>query len=127
MYSVRIRDHIMIAHSLPDKAFGPAQHLHGATYIVDVEFLSENLSAQNIVIDIGLAQSILGEVLSPLRYSNLDDLPQFGNKLTTTEFMAKYIHDRVKERIAPSFNGKLRVTLGESNVAWGGYSETDPL
>ena len=123
MYSVKIRDHVMIAHSLPDKAFGPAQHLHGATYIVDVTFYAPVLNRQNVVIDIGEAGKILDQVLAPLRYSNLDELPSLKEQLTTTEYMAKYIYDQVKEKTSEIFEGSLSVLLGESNVAWAGYSD----
>ena len=81
MYNVRIREHIMIAHSLPSKVFGPAQNMHGATYVVDADFQSENVDENNIVIDIGLASEVLKEVLQPLAYQNLDELPQFINVL----------------------------------------------
>lgn len=123
MYSITIRDHFMIAHSFDNPAFGPAQGLHGATYVVDVAFCSHSIEPDNTVIDIALASEILQEVLGKLRYKNLDDLPEFKGKLTTAEFMARYIHDAVKERISPQFNGKIRVTLGESPVAWASYDE----
>jgi len=121
MYSVRIRDHIMIAHSLPHPGFGPAQNMHGATYVVDAEFFTSQLNEMKVAIDIGEAHQILKEVLQPLGYQNLDALPQFKNELTTTEFIAKYIFDQIQERISNSFSGKLKVTLGESHVAWASY------
>lgn len=121
MYSISIRQHIMIAHSLQHPAFGPAQNMHGATYIVDVFFFSPKLSEQNIVIDIALAHEVLEKVLKPLDYQNLDEIPQFKGKLTTTEFLAKYIHDAVKTAVQDQFDGKIKVTLGESHVAWASY------
>ena len=121
MYTVKIRDHIMIAHSLPDDAFGPAKNMHGATYVVDAVFHSESLNQHNIVIDIGIAHDLLKETLSELAYQNLDELPQFKGKLTTTEFLAKYIHDQLKEKSSEHFNGSLEIILGESHVAWASY------
>lgn len=123
MYSVCIRQHIMIAHSLPDPAFGPAQNMHGATFVVDASFFSGQLTAQNIVIDIALAHEVVEKVLKPLDYQNLDELPQFKGKLTTTEFLAKYIHDQVKEAVKDYFLGRIEIRLGESHVAWASYSE----
>ena len=122
MYSIKIRDHIMIAHSLQDKAFGPAQSLHGATYIVDVTFSSEKLNHLNIVIDIDRAHKILNNVLEPMRYRNLDDMEEFRGKLTTTEFVARHIHDNIKQKTRVEFNGRISVTLGESHIAWASYS-----
>lgn len=121
MYSVKVRDSIMIAHSLPDPFFGPAQQLHGATYVVDVEFQASTLTPQNVVFDIGQAKIITGEVLSDLNYKNLDDLPQFNGQLTTTEFIAKYIHDRIKNSLREAFTGRIKVTLGETHDAWASY------
>ncbi len=111
----------MIAHSLPSPAFGPAQKLHGATYVVDAEFKSKKLDENNIVMDIGIAMDVLKEALRPLQYQNLDDLPQFKDKLTTTEFLAKYIHQEISKKVKANFKGKLLVTLGESHVAWASY------
>lgn len=121
MYTVKIREHIMIAHSLPSEAFGPAQNLHGATYVVDAEFKTENLDENNIVLDIGIATDVLKQALVPLNYQNLDDLPQFKNKLTTTEFLAKYIHDEIARALKGQISAILKVTLGESHVAWASY------
>ncbi|MEM9832788.1 MAG: 6-carboxytetrahydropterin synthase [Bacteroidota bacterium] len=121
MYSVIIRDHMMIAHSLNSEAFGPAQHLHGATYVVDAEFKTEHLDENNIVIDIDIATKELQKALAPLKYQNLDDLKQFENKLTTTEFLAKYVHDTISEAVQNRFSGSLKITLGESHVAWATY------
>ncbi|WKN31914.1 6-carboxytetrahydropterin synthase [Porifericola rhodea] len=121
MYTVTIRDHMMIAHSLPAKAFGPAQHMHGATYVVDAEFKSEQLDENNIVIDIDIATKKLQQALAPLKYQNLDELAQFKGKLTTTEFLAHYIHQQISDEIKDSFTGSLKITLGESHVAWASY------
>lgn len=121
MYSVRIRRHIMIAHSLPRPAFGPAQRLHGATYVVDAEFQRKQLDENNIVIDIALATDKLGAVLQPLEYQNLDELPALQGKLTTTEFLCRYIHERLSEAVRDEFQGALKITLGESHVAWAAY------
>lgn len=121
MFSVKIRDHIMIAHSLPDPAFGPAQQLHGATYVVDATFFSPELNSHNIVIDIGLAHQVLKDALAPLAYQNLDAIPAFAGQLTTTEFLAKHIHGQVADRVRDHFRGRLLVTLGESHVAWASY------
>jgi 6-pyruvoyltetrahydropterin/6-carboxytetrahydropterin synthase len=123
MYNVKIRDHIMIAHSLPAKIFGPAQKLHGATFVVDVSFFSEFLNEFNIVIDIEEAHILIQQVLDPLRYQNLDNLPWFKGKLTSIEFLAQHIHERIKLKSEKIFTGKIRVTLGESHLAWASYEE----
>jgi 6-pyruvoyl-tetrahydropterin synthase len=111
----------MIAHSFKDELFGPAQKLHGATYVVDVAFFSTQLNKQNIVVDISLAHEALRKTLEPLNYQNLDELPQFKGQLTTTEFLAKYIHDLIKQEMKNCFTGKIKVTLGESHIAWASY------
>jgi 6-pyruvoyltetrahydropterin/6-carboxytetrahydropterin synthase len=121
MFSVTIRQHIMIAHSLPHPDFGPAQRLHGATYVTDVSFYSEKLNAQQTVIDIALAHQALKDVLAPLNYQNLDELPQFEGQLTTTEFIARYIHNEVKKAVTGHFTGRIKVSLGESHEAWAAY------
>lgn len=112
----------MIAHSLPHPFFGPAQNLHGATYVVDVTFTATDVDQHNVVIDIGKAHSVTDEVLKPLSYQNLDALDQFKGQLTTTEFMAKHIHDEIKSKLAGVFTGKIAVELGETHDAWAGYS-----
>ncbi|WP_299111720.1 6-carboxytetrahydropterin synthase [uncultured Winogradskyella sp.] len=122
MYTVKVRNSIMIAHSLPHPFFGPAQNMHGATYVVDVTFYSKDIDAHNVVIDIGKAKEVTSEVLSHLNYKNLDELPQFKDKLTTTEFMAKYIHDSIKEKVNAFFEGQISVCLGETHDAWASYS-----
>jgi len=126
MFRLSVRDHIMIAHSLKGEVFGPARNLHGATYIVDAEFARPALDADNIVIDIGLASRVLGEVLTGLTYKNLDDIAAFAGQATTTEFLARHIHGLVAGRIAPYFKGGLKVTLRESHIAWASYEADIP-
>ncbi len=121
MYNVKIRGHMMIAHSFQDPFFGPAQKLHGATYVTDVTFYSKSLDSHNVVIDIGLAHQMLSETLAPLQYQNLDELPVFKGQLTTTEFLAKYLHDQLMEKVKGFFSGSIAVTLGESHIAWASY------
>jgi 6-pyruvoyl-tetrahydropterin synthase len=128
MHAVEVRDHIMIAHSLPGEVFGPAQKLHGATFVVDVAFFRRELGADNIVVDIGRALEVLHEVLAPLNYTNLDTVPALAGKKTTTEFLSRYIFDRFAEALRAGRLGaesaaveRLRVTLTESHVARGWY------
>lgn len=129
MFSVTVRDHIMIAHSLRGEVFGPAQQLHGATYTVDVELRRGQLDDNGIVIDMGLAIEFLRDVLKPLNYQNLDDMPAFRGVNTTTEVLARYIFDRMKERLvsAPGVaigHGALqamKITLTESPNAWAAF------
>ncbi len=119
MFEVKVKEHIMIAHSLPDPFFGPAQHLHGATYVTEVTFKSEKLNEKNVVIDIGEATEITKDVLSELAYKNLDDIPQFEGILTTTEYLAYYIHGKIKDRLAEKL--VIKVELFESHVASASY------
>jgi len=128
MYSVCVRDHFMIAHSFRGEVFGPAQKLHGATYVVDVEFRRDELDADGIVVDIGLAGEQLHSTLGGLNFQNLDEVAEFDGKNTTTEFMARVIFDRMAAAIArgdlgPNASGltALKVTLNESHVAWAAY------
>jgi 6-pyruvoyl tetrahydropterin synthase/QueD family protein len=121
MFAVKIRESIMIAHSLPDPFFGPAQHMHGATYVVDVEFQAEKMTQHNVVLDIGAAKKITKGVLDHLNYKNLDEIEQFSDQLTTTEFLAKYIHDQIKGAASSVFSGNMKVTLGETHDAWASY------
>jgi 6-pyruvoyltetrahydropterin/6-carboxytetrahydropterin synthase len=128
MYSVNVRDHFMIAHSFQGAVFGPAQRLHGATYVVDLELRREALDADGIVVDIGLATEVLRTVLGELNFRNLDEESAFAGRNTTTEFMAKVVFDRIAARIAagelgPHASGlaSLKVTLHESHVAWAAY------
>ncbi len=124
MYSVEVRDRMMIAHSLPDPFFGPASNMHGATFVVDVAFFRTELTDKNVVVDIGAALDLLARILQPLKYKNLDELQQFQNKLTTTEFLARHIFDRIVEAAANGELGpdavglaKIRVTLHETDLA----------
>ena len=133
MYAVNVRDHFMIAHSFRGEVFGPARALHGATYIVDLEFRRPELDADGIVVDIGLATQVLRTVLGELNFRNLDDDPVFKGRNTTTEFLARVIFDRVAARIAagelgPHATGltQLRATLHESHVAWAAYEGALP-
>jgi 6-pyruvoyl-tetrahydropterin synthase len=124
MYAVEVRDHIMIAHSLKGELFGPAQRLHGATFVVDVAFFRETLAADNVVVDIGRATEALAAVLAPLKYRNLDDVAGLEAKVTTTEFLCRHVFDGMAEavrtgKLGPGSEGvaSLRVTLHESHVA----------
>jgi 6-pyruvoyltetrahydropterin/6-carboxytetrahydropterin synthase len=124
VYSVSVRGHMMIAHSLRGDVFGPAQQLHGATYVVDVEFRRSNLDADGIVVDIGRASEALSAILSGFSYRNLDDDPAFAGRNTTTEFLARAIFDRMAEKIRGGDLGaggrgveSMRVTLRESHIA----------
>jgi len=127
MFSVTVRDHFMIAHSFEGDVFGPAQKLHGATYVVDVEFRRAELDADGIVVDIGRAAATLHEVLAELGYRNLDEEPAFAGRNTTTEFLAYAVFERMAARIRAGALGavaaldSLRVTLRESHVAWAAY------
>ena len=124
MHSVEVRDHIMIAHSFKGELFGPAQSLHGATFIVDVAFFRPTLTPDNVVVDIGRAHEALKAVLAPLNYQNLDALPQFAGVQTTTEFLTRHIFDAMAGaagagKLGPGGDGitRIRVTLHESHVA----------
>jgi 6-pyruvoyl-tetrahydropterin synthase len=128
MFSVTVRDHMMIAHSLRGAAFGPAQRLHGATYVIDATFRRADLDADGVVVDIGRASDALRAVLADLDYRNLDAEPAFADLNTTTEQLARVIADRLVERIRAGDLGEsaqtldaLAVTLHESHVAWAGY------
>ena len=129
MYALSVRDHIMVAHSFRGEIFGPAQRLHGATFIVDLELRREALDSDGLIADIGALTQLLRQVLEPLNYRNLDEVPEFSGKNTTTEFLAKTIYDRARGRILEGALGpdagrgfhSLRVNLGESHVAWASY------
>ena len=128
MYSVCVRDHIMIAHSFKGETFGPAQRLHGATYVVDVEFLRPALDADDLVVDIGRAAAALRAVLEALNYRNLDDEPAFAGRNTTTEFLARVVFDRMRAAIGAGRLGetahglaRMKVTLHESHAAWAAF------
>ena len=131
MFSVTVRDHIMIAHSFAGDVFGPAQRLHGATFLVDATFRRAELDGDNIVVDIGRAGEELHAICDGLSYRNLDDEPDFAGINTSTEFLAKVIADRLAERIAAGALGAgarglsgIAVTLHESHVAWAGYERS---
>jgi len=128
MFTLEVRDHIMIAHSFRGEIFGPAQALHGATFVVDAAIMAKELDANGIVVDIGRALEVLKSVLGALNYRNLDDLPQFAGRNTTTEFLTKHIHDALAEAAragklgrAPEALAAIRVTLSESHVARASY------
>ncbi len=131
MFALEVRDHIMIAHSLPRPVFGPAQGLHGATFIVDVAFFRAELDQDNLVVDIGLAADALKQLLAPLNYQNLDAVPVLAGKITTTEFLARYIFDGMRAAVQAGALGpyaggldKIRVSLEESHVARAWYEGT---
>lgn len=129
MFAVEVREHIMIAHSLKGEVFGPAQKMHGATFVVDAAFFTEDIDAHGLGVDIGLATQILSDVLAPLNYANLDEVPEFAGKVTTTEFLAREIHTRISDRIRAGDLGgsqpvtRLRITLHESHVARAWYEK----
>lgn len=125
MFGVTVRDHVMVAHSFTGDVFGPAQRLHGATYVVDATFRGPELDADGILVDIGLAATQLHEVLADLNYRNLDDEQQFAGTNTSTEMLARWVADRLAERFTgdsdPNGPTALVVTLHESHVAWASY------
>lgn len=127
MFALEVRDHIMIGHSLPAEVFGPAQGMHGATFTVDATFFSEDIDEHGLVVDIGLATEVLSAVLEPLKYKNLDDLPEFAGAFTTTEFLCRHIFVRMAEgaRAGKLADGgrvtRLRITLQESHLARAWY------
>jgi 6-pyruvoyl-tetrahydropterin synthase len=128
LFSLTVRDHIMVAHSFTGEVFGPAQKLHGATFVVDATFSRAELDADNIVVDIGLATAELGAVLGDLNYRNLDEVEEFSGVNTSTEFLAKVIADRLADRVHNGSLGEgarglaeISVTLRESHVAWASY------
>jgi len=131
MFSVTVRDHMMIAHSFRGEVFGPAQRLHGATYVVDATFRRRALDSDGIVVDIGRAAEALREVLGELSYRNLDDEPSFSGVNTTTEALAQVVADRLADRIHAGDLGAdaadletIAVTLHESHIAWASYERS---
>ena len=131
MYSLNVRDHFMIAHSFQGEIFGPAQRMHGATYVVDMCFQRAELDADGLVVDIGLAGTVLHALLAALNFRNLDDEAAFKGQNTTTEFMARVIFDRMAKAIRAGELGEggrgltaLKVTLHESHIAWASYEAT---
>ena len=128
MFSITVRDHVMIAHSFTGEVFGPAQRLHGATYVVDATFRRPTLDENNIVVDIGLATQQLGGVLKTLNYRNLDEEPDFAGVNTSTEYLARVVADRLADAVHAGALGDgarglagIAVTLRESHVAWATY------
>ena len=128
MFTVTVRDHMMVAHSLRGEVFGPAQRLHGATYVVDASFARAAVDEDGIVVDIGRAQRVLQDVLADLTYRNLDEVPEFSGRNTTTEVLARYVADRLADRAAAGDLGpggaeisSIAVTLRESHLAWATY------
>jgi 6-pyruvoyl-tetrahydropterin synthase len=133
MYSVTVRGHMMIAHSLSGLVFGPAQRLHGATFVVDAEFRRRELDHDGVVVDIGLASDALNRVLGELNYRNLDDNVEFKGRNTTTEFLARFVFDRLAAAIGRGEVGRtasaiesIRITLHESHVASAAYDAPLP-
>lgn len=132
MFSVSVRDHFMIAHSFQGAVFGPAQRLHGATYVADVELSAQQLDELGLVVDIALARTLVRDVLAQLEYRNLDEIQAFGGCNTTTEYLAKVLFDRLAARIGEGELGtrqrfhSLRITLSESHVARASYAATLP-
>jgi 6-pyruvoyl-tetrahydropterin synthase len=128
LFAVEVRDHIMVAHSFRGEVFGPAQALHGATFVIDAAFIADTLDTNGIVVDIGLAHEVLKEIVKSLNYRNLDDVPEFKGKNTTTEFLTKHVFDRLAEAAKGGRLGRsatelkaIRVTLSESHVARAWY------
>jgi 6-pyruvoyl-tetrahydropterin synthase len=128
MFAVEVRDHIMIAHSLPRPVFGPAQGMHGATFVVDAAFFTRDVDADGLAVDIGLATQVLSKVLKPLNYQNLDEVEVFKGRVSTTEVIAKHIFDELAKAVKAGELGsgsdrifKLRVLLHESHMARGWY------
>jgi len=128
MYAVEVREHVMIAHSFKGALFGPAQELHGATFVIDVAFFREALTADGVVVDIGRAHEALRSTLAPLNYKNLDALPQFAGQNTTTEFLSRHIFEAMAQAaragaLGPGSEGiaRIRVTLHESHLARGWF------
>lgn len=128
MFAVEVRDHVMIAHSFRGDVFGPAQALHGATFVIDAAFIAETLDDNGIVIDIGRAHEVLKATLQPLNYRNLDDVPELKGKNTTTEFLTKFIFEKLAAAARDGQLGRqpgdlkaIRVTISESHVARAWY------
>jgi 6-pyruvoyl-tetrahydropterin synthase len=131
MYSLNVRDHFMIAHSFDGEVFGPAQRLHGATYVVDATFRRAELDEDGLVVDIGRAGELLRTLLADMNYQNLDEEPAFAGKNTTTEFLAREIYERIVRAVRAGDLGEgarglasICVRLNESHVAWGSYEGT---
>ena len=129
MYSITVRNNILIAHTLPGEVFGPAQNMHGATYIVDAEFFSKELNEFNIIMDLGVVTEILADVLKFYSYKNLDEIAEFNNIITTTEFLAKDIFNKITDKLKKDYSNdfkklhKIKIILTESNLAWATYED----
>ena len=129
MYSITVRNNILIAHSLPGEVFGPAQNMHGATYVVDAEFFADNVNKYNIIMDLGVVTDILSDVLKFYSYKNLDEVDEFKGIITSTEFLAKDIYDRICSKLKSNYYDdyqllhKMKITLTESNVAWASFEK----
>jgi 6-pyruvoyltetrahydropterin/6-carboxytetrahydropterin synthase len=128
MYSVGVRDHVMIAHSFQGEVFGPAQKLHGATFVIDCEFRAEKLAPDNIVVDIGRATTAVKGICADISYQNLDDLALFEGQNTTTEFLARHVFERLRAAAKAGEFGpgseavsSIKVTLWESHIAWAAF------
>jgi 6-pyruvoyl-tetrahydropterin synthase len=128
LFAVEVRDHIMVAHSFRGEVFGPAQALHGATFVIDAAFIADTLDTNGVVVDIGLAHEVLKEIVKSLNYRNLDDVPEFKGRNTTTEFLTRHVFDRLAEAAKNGRLGRsatelkaIRVTLSESHVARAWY------
>ncbi len=129
MYSIKVRENILIAHSLPGDVFGPAQNMHGATYLVDAEFFTDKLNEYNIIMDLGVVTTILKDTLKVYNYKNLDEVYEFQDIITSTEFLAKNICDKIINKLKSDFPSdyrilkKIKISLQESNVAWATYEQ----
>ena len=129
MYSIKVRENILIAHSLPGEVFGPAQNMHGATYLVDAEFFTDKLNEYNIIMDLGVVTTILKDTLKIYNYKNLDEVDEFQNIITSTEFLAKNICDKIVNKLKSDYPNdynilkKIKISLQESNVAWATYEQ----
>ena len=129
MYSIKVRENILIAHSLPGEVFGPAQNMHGATYLVDAEFFTDNLNEYNIIMDLGVVTTILKDTLKVFNYKNLDEVDEFKDIITSTEFLAKNICEKIINKLQNNYPDdykilkKIRISLQESNVAWATYEQ----
>ena len=129
MYSIKVRENILIAHSLPGEVFGPAQNMHGATYLVDAEFFTDKLNEYNIIMDLGVVTTILKDTLKVYNYKNLDEVLEFKDIITSTEFLAKNICDKILNKLKSDYHNdykilkKIKISLQESNVAWATYEQ----
>ena len=129
MYSIKVRENILIAHSLPGEVFGPAQNMHGATYLVDAEFFTDRLNEYNIIMDLGVVTTILKDTLKVYNYKNLDEVDEFKDIITSTEFLAKNICEKILNELQNNYPDdykvlkKIKISLQESNVAWATYEQ----